>query len=203
MREHIHSSSLTLLHWLSLTYFEQSAKYHEESTPILWTIGIWEIILSSFTFPSKPTDPWRNKLDIFNSSFNFSILIPVLTTASQLLLWLQHFNSYPDNSISTPALTSASLFLLNSTTVFFFLRLTAQGFLLSQAVNKTSKLKTIYIFINSFVLPFNITRGNRTLQPQLPFCINGKYHMPPHVIRPLLVSLILTQSPHSSGLVLN
>ena len=71
-----------------------------------------KIILSSFIFPSKPTDPRRNKLDIFNSCWlDFSILIPVLTTASQLLLWLQHFNSCPDDSISTPALTSAFYFL--------------------------------------------------------------------------------------------
>ena len=34
---------------------------------------------------------------------------------------------------------------------------------------KTSLLKTINIFVNSFVLPFNITRGNRTQQPQLIF----------------------------------
>ena len=84
MREHIHSSSLTLLHGLCLTYFEQSAEHHEGSTSNLWTIGVWEITLSSFIFPSKPTDPRRNKLDIFNFCFDFSILIPVLTTASQL-----------------------------------------------------------------------------------------------------------------------
>ena len=150
MIEYIHSSSLALS--LSLTYFEQPAKRYQESTSNLWTIGVWEIFLSSFIFPSKPTDPRRNKLDIFNSCFDFSILIPVLTTASQFLLW-----------------HSASLFLLNSTAVFFFLQLTAQEFLSLQAVIKTSKLKTINIFVNSFVLPFNITRGNRTLQPQLPF----------------------------------
>ena len=181
MREHILSSSLTLLLWLSLTYFEpdrpsfssltteQSTEHYEESTPNWWTIDVWEIILSLLIFHSKLTDPRRNKLDIFNSCFDFSILIPVLTTASDLLLWLQHFNSRPDDSISTPALISASLFLLNSTTVFHLLRLTAQGFLSSQAVNKTSKLQTINIFVNSFALPFNITRGKRTLQPQLPF----------------------------------
>ena len=152
MREHIHSSLLTLLHWLSLTYFEQSAKHHEESTSNLWTIRVWEIILSSFTFPSKPMDPQRNQLDIFNSCFDISILIPVLMTASQLLLWLQRLKS--SSIIYNP---------------FFFLRLTAQRFLSSQAVNKTSKLKTINIFIDSFVLPFDITRGNRTLQLQLPF----------------------------------
>ena len=90
MREHIHSSSLTL----PLTYFEQSAKHHEESTPNLWTIGVWEIILSSFIFPSKPTDPQLNKLDIFNSRFDFSILIPVLMTAFQLLLWLWRLHSF-------------------------------------------------------------------------------------------------------------
>ena len=145
-------------------------KHYEESTSNLWTIGVWEIILSSFIFSSKPTDPRRNKLDFF-----------------QLLRWLQYFNSCPDDSISTPVLTSAFQFLswqqpLNScfdfsvlipalsfTTVPFFLRLTAQDFLSSQAVNKTSKLKSINIFTNSFVLPFNITRGNRTLQHQLPF----------------------------------
>ena len=49
-------------------------------------LDVWEIILSSFIFPSKPTDPWRNKLDIFNSCFNFGILIPVLMTAFQFLL---------------------------------------------------------------------------------------------------------------------
>ena len=36
------------LHWLSLTYFEQSAKHLEESTSNLGTIGVWEIIFSSF-----------------------------------------------------------------------------------------------------------------------------------------------------------
>ena len=69
IRDHIHSSSLTLLHWLSLTYFEQSAKHNEETSSNLWTVGVWEIIRSSFIFPSKPTDPWRNKLNIFNSCF--------------------------------------------------------------------------------------------------------------------------------------
>ena len=72
----------------SLSYFEQSANHHEDISSNLWTIGVWEIILSSFIFPSKPTDSWRNKLDIFNSCFNFSILIPVLMTAFQLLLGL-------------------------------------------------------------------------------------------------------------------
>ena len=43
----------------------------------------------SFIIHSKPTDPRRNKLDIFKSCFDFRILIPVLMTASQLLLWLQ------------------------------------------------------------------------------------------------------------------
>ena len=81
-----HETTFTLLHWLSLTYFEQSTKHHEENSFNLWTIGIWEIILSSLIFPSKPTDPRRNKLDIFNSCFKLSILIPVLMTASQLLL---------------------------------------------------------------------------------------------------------------------
>ena len=133
----------------------------------------WCLGNHSFIFPSKPTDPRRNKLDICNSYFNFSISIPVLTTAFQLLLGLQHFNSCPDDSVLIPALSFR--------TVFFFLQLTAQGFLLSKAVNKTSKLKTINIFVDSFVLPFNITRGNRTLQPQLPFCINDNI-ICPHVI---------------------
>ena len=158
MIEPILSSSLALLHWLFLTHFEQdrpsfssltteqSTKYYEESTSNLWSIGVWEIILSSIIFPSKPTDLQRNKLDIFNSCFNFNILSPVLMTASQLQLWLQRLNS---GSI-----------IYNH---FFFLWLTAQGFLSSQAVNKASKLKTINIFVNSFVRPFNITRGNRTL----------------------------------------
>ena len=163
------SSSLSLPHILGRT--DHLFPLSPQSSPlsIMRTIGVWEIILSSFIFPSKPTDPQRNKLDIFNSCFDFSILIPVLMTASHLLLWPQHFNSCPDNSISTPALTLVPLFLLNSTTVYLFLWLTAQGFLLSQAVIKTSKLKTINIFVNSFVLPLNITRGNRTQQPQLPF----------------------------------
>ena len=102
MREHILSSSLTV----PLSYFEQnrpsfsflttkqSTKQYVESTSNLWTIGVWEIILSSFIFLSKPMDPRRNKLDIFNSCFGFSILIPALTTASQLLLWLQHLYSF-------------------------------------------------------------------------------------------------------------
>ena len=59
----------TLLHWLTLRYFKQSAKHHEETSSNLWTVGVWEIILSSFIFPSKPKDPRRNKLDIFNSCF--------------------------------------------------------------------------------------------------------------------------------------
>ena len=101
------SSSLTLLEWLSLSHIfeqdrpsfsslttEQSTKHYEESTSNLWTIGVWEIILSSSIFPFKPTDPWRNKLDIFNSCFDSSILIPVQMTASQLLLWLQRLYSF-------------------------------------------------------------------------------------------------------------
>ena len=118
-------------------------------------------------FLSKPTDPRRNKLDTFNSCFDFSILIPVLTATSQLLLWLQHL---------IPVLMTASQLLLwpqslysFSTLQLLYLWLTAQGFLSSQAVNKTSKWKTINIFVDSFVLPFNVTRGNRILQPQLPF----------------------------------
>ena len=144
MREHIHSSSLTLPHWLSVTYFEQSAKHHEESTSNLWTIGVWEIILSSFIFPSKLTDPRRNKLDIFqlrfwlqhfNScpddsistpAFNFSILILVLMTASQPLLWLQHINFCPDDSISIHALTFSYFIPFQLYNCFFFLRFTAQ-----------------------------------------------------------------------------
>ena len=104
-------------------------------------------------------------------AFNFGILIPVLTTAFLFFL----------NSTFVPLLPATYIVLipaLSLTTVFFFLQLTAQGFLLSQAVNKNSKLKTINIFINSFVLPFNITRGNRTLQPQLHFCINGNIIYP-------------------------
>ena len=115
------------------------------------------VLTSVFYFLS-----WRQHLD---SCFNFRILITVLTTASHLLLGLQHFYSCPDNSILIPA--------LSFTTGFFSLQLTAQGFSLSQAVIKTFKVKTINIFINSFVFPFNITRGNRTLQLQLLFCING------------------------------
>ena len=72
----------------------------------------------------------------FNSCSVFSNSCFVLTTATRFQLW-----------------HSANLFLLISTTVFFFLRLTAQGFLLV-AVIKTSKLKTINIFVNPFVLPF-------------------------------------------------
>ena len=37
-------TTFTLLHWHSLTYFEQSAKHHGETTSSLWTIGVWEII---------------------------------------------------------------------------------------------------------------------------------------------------------------
>ena len=125
----------------------QSAKYHEETTSNLWTVGVREIILSSFIFPSKSTDLRRNKLDI---------LIPVMTTAFQLLFGLQHFNSCPDDSVLIPA--------LSFTTVFFLQQLTEQGFLLSQS----SPLKTINISVNAFIiyfLPFYITRGNRTLQP--------------------------------------
>ena len=159
----------SLLHWLFCTdslshIFEQnwpsfsslntekSTKHYKESSSNIWTISIWEIILSSFIFPSKPTDPQRNKLDIFNSCFDFSILIPVLTTASQLLLWLQCLYSF-----STLQLFSSTCDLQH------------KEFLSSHAVNKTSELKTINIFVNSFVLPFNISRANRTLQPQLPF----------------------------------
>ena len=43
-------------------------------------------------------------------------------------------------------------------------------------------MKTINIFVNSLVLPFNVTRGNRTLQLQLPFCING------NIIWPFVIS---------------
>ena len=73
---------------LLLSHHRESTKHYEESTSNLWAIGVWETILSSFIFPSKPTDPRRNKFDIFNSCFDFSISIPVLTTASQSLLWL-------------------------------------------------------------------------------------------------------------------
>ena len=76
------------------SHHRESAKHYEESTSYLWTIGVWVIILSSFIFPSKPTDPRRKKLDIFNTCFDFSILIPVLTTASQLLLWLEGLYSF-------------------------------------------------------------------------------------------------------------
>ena len=113
-RERTHSlSSLPTLLAVGLTIFflsphRESTKHYEENISNLWAIGVWEIIFSSFIFPSKSTDPQRNKLDIFNSYFDFSILIPVLTTAFQLLYGLQHFNSCPDDSISTPALTSAS-----------------------------------------------------------------------------------------------
>ena len=62
-------TTFTLLHRLSLTYFEESAKHHEEILSNLCTVGVWEIILSSFILPSKPTDPRRNKLDIFNFCF--------------------------------------------------------------------------------------------------------------------------------------
>ena len=84
-------TTFTLLHWLSLTYFEQSTKHNEETSSNLWTVGVWEIIHSSFIFLSKPTDPRRNKWDIFNSCFDFSILIPVLTTEFQLLLLTSTF----------------------------------------------------------------------------------------------------------------
>ena len=99
-RERAHSlSSLPLLLAavqiiLFLSHHRESSKNYEESTSNLWAIGVWENILSSFIFPSKPTDPRRNKLDIFNSCFDFSILIPVLTTASQLLLWLRCLYSF-------------------------------------------------------------------------------------------------------------
>ena len=52
---------------LFFSHHREFTKHYEESTPNLWTICVWEIILSSFIFPSKPTYPWRNKLDIFNS----------------------------------------------------------------------------------------------------------------------------------------
>ena len=99
-----HERPYSLFFTDTLTCFKQSTKHHEETSSNFWTVGVWEVILSSFIFPSKPTDPQRNKLDIFNScfnfsnfnpssddnistpAFNFSILIRVLTTASQLLL---------------------------------------------------------------------------------------------------------------------
>ena len=67
-------TTFTLLHWFSLTYFEQSAKHHEETSANLWTVGVWEIILSSFIFLSKPMDPRRKKNWIFST--------PALTLAS-------------------------------------------------------------------------------------------------------------------------
>ena len=75
--QHDRVRSLSLLpYWLAVgqTIFssrttQQSTKRYEESTPNLWTIGVREIILSSVIFPSKPTDPQRNKLDIFNPCF--------------------------------------------------------------------------------------------------------------------------------------
>ena len=64
------------------------------ANPIYGPLVFGKSILSSFIFLFKPLDPRRNKLDIFNSCFDFSILITVLTTASQLLLWLQRLYSF-------------------------------------------------------------------------------------------------------------
>ena len=73
----------------------------------------------------------------------------------------------------SPKINRTTGWMLNSCSTIYnrllLLRPTAQGFFSSQAVIKTSLLKTINIFVNSFVLPFNITRGNRTQQSQLPF----------------------------------
>ena len=93
---------------------QQSPEHYEESISNLWTIGLWETIFSSFIFPSKLTDPRRNKLDIFNSCFDFSILIPVPTTASQLLLCLQRLNagSVIYNHFPLPATYSTSVIFL-------------------------------------------------------------------------------------------
>ena len=91
-----HETTFTLLHWFSLTYFEQSTKHPEETSSNLWTIGAWEIILSSFLFDQRILR--ETNWIFFNSCFDFSILIPVLTTASQFMLW-----------------HSAFLFFLNST----------------------------------------------------------------------------------------
>ena len=143
--------------------------HHEESTFNLWTfVSRRSILHYSFSRP-RPTAPSWFKLDV------------------KFRLWQQQFDSCSVFSNSTlawlPQLYSCSdIQLLYSfstiTTVYDLLRLTALGFLLSQAVNKTSKLKTINTFVDSFVLPFNITRGNWTLQPQLPFLYKWQYYLP-------------------------
>ena len=168
MRDRIHSSSLTLLQWLSLSYFEQSAKHHEETSSNLWAVGVWEIILSSFIFPSKPTDPRRNKLDIFNSCFNLSILIPVLTTTFQFLFGLQHFNSYPDDSDLIPFynrfLSSCDLQHKGSFCLKLLIKLPSW---------KLSIFSSTHLF---FLLIYQEAAELYHLNNH--FCINGKYCLP-------------------------
>ena len=105
---------------------------------------------------------------MFNSASDYSNSIPVLiqqlnfnlTTAALFMLW-----------------HSATLFFLNYYNCLLLPVTYSTRVLLSQAVIKTSKLKTINTFVGSFILPFNITRGNRTLQPQLPFLYKWEYHL--------------------------
>ena len=137
--------------------FSSRSHHHEKGTSNLWTFVSRTSILHHSFNPPRPT-----------ASIWIRCLNPPLTTAIRFLfwfsnstfVWLRQVNSCYDIQLLYSFPTTSQL-------VFSFLRLTAQRGLLSQAAIKTSKLKTINI--NTFVLPFNITRGDRTLQPQLSF----------------------------------
>ena len=145
------SSAIFWAGWTCLLFFSSSRTiHHEESTFNLWTVVPRRSILHYSFNPPRPTAPRWFKLDV------------------KFRLWQQQFDSSSDFSNSTlawlPRLYLCSdVQLLYSfstiTTVFFFLRLTAPGFLLSQAVNKTSKLKTINI-LTAFIL-FSSYQHNR------------------------------------------
>ena len=120
-------STFTLLHWLFFTDFLT----HISSCPLSTmrrAHSFYRPLVSGKSFFHHSSFLLNQRILgetnwIFSTpAFDFSILIPVLTTVSQLLLGLQHFNPCPDDSVLIPALSFIS--------VFFFLRFTAQGFLL-------------------------------------------------------------------------
>ena len=88
----------------------------------------------------------------------------------QLLLWLQHFNSCPDNSISTPWLQRLYSF---STLQLFFSSSDLQhkgSFCLKLLIK--FQIENYQYLHQLFVFPFNI---NRTLEPQRPFLYKWLY----------------------------
>ena len=88
---------------------------------------------------------------LFSLGYNYFFLLNQLDLRTSC--WRINSCSTIDNSFLLPAIYNKRLFFFSSQTVII----------------KTSLLKTINIFVNSFVIPLNITRGNWSQQPQLPF----------------------------------